>query len=1040
MGVNEREKIHYELLDALYTARKQVEYLEAALAHNAAFLGDGVEREGQIGAKAPDVARTPNALVRYLDLVEPEEDISDYIGREGHDESRPRLGPDAPEYIKPRQEPKISPLVGQLALGHPADAITFGFPGSAPSTPLPDSDAPAMALSGIATPLTPEIATPPLQGNAPQSPPANPEMPPAKAADHKEPESVLSATVPVDAAARRETEVAPHVNNEKFYCLVKDSPDLKGSFDADGCLLSVSPTVGRYFTAPSTELLGKPLSDSGLSGQAALFEKTVRDVFAAGQPVQREMQLASPLAGEFLADCRFWPEFGVKGDVIAVSVLIHDMTYARRLAQNYYALFNSMDDGFILFEHVSGWEGALPEYGPDDFALVVMNPAFGRMFRLDPPDISGLRLGELMREDAVNWAGCLKRVLTEGRPALQPLRSAVSPGQYEISAYSPETGRVACIVKDVTELRRIEQETRLNESRLAALYRLSHMDAAPEEAVVRYSLEQAVKLTGSFFGYLYVAGENDGKNGRLYWSHEVKARVGAIAPGENTAMPWCGGRSCREIARAEVVNVVKDGFAEAFGKTVAVNKYMIAPVTEDGRIVCLAGVANKKDAYTPSDLRQLELFINGIWFHLRRRWAVQALTKAKEEAEAANRVKDEFLANVSHELRTPLNGVLGMLQVLQQSPLTAEQKECVDIANYSGRGLLRIISDILDFSRIEAGRFELAPQAFDFSATVRSTLGLFIHQAKQENIAFTLTLDKNIPSALIGDEARVRQIIFNLVGNAFKFTRQGEIAVECKLLPQRKAGKRCVYLGVRDTGIGIPEEKIGSMFKPFTQLDGSSTRRYPGAGLGLTIVQRLVRLMDGTLTVESAQGKGTAVHCTLAFDQPEEPVPAPAEVREEPRLLHPLDILVVEDDPVSQFTIRALLKKAGYIPVCVSDGKQAIEALKIRPFACVITDIQMPTMDGMEFTRRIREGNTDDILPGAATLTLLGFNPASPPAVVPIPRDLPIIALTAHAMTGDKERFLGMGVDYYLAKPVTFAELTATLAHIGTLVKSRRES
>jgi PAS domain S-box-containing protein len=1137
MSTNDREKVHFELLEALYTARKQVEALEASLAHNAAFLGTGVEREGQIGQDAPAPAMQPNSLMRYLELVEPGEDISNYIGREGDEESRPRLGKDAPEEVRPDKEPEVSPLVGLLALGHSADDINFGLlrvptgndtldvpaqtdslelaePAGVAAADLPDGLAystaadvqPESTATGAAetealpdglaldtddservhlifkaindgiwdwNTETGELYVSPrwkaIAGEL-ESEEGNPLdalialLQPADAANlrrrflnlmqgnceriqatvrfprdpgwgwailravalRREGKAVRIIALLTDITAQREAEIALYASNEKFRAMSEDSPDVIARIDREGRFLSVSPTISRYLTISSRDMIGRHLDDFDLSGGRGFFRESVRNVFATAKPGHSEMMLDLPLTGKVLADCRFWPEFGADGHVVSVSVLIRDITFSQRLAGNYNALFNRMEDGFILFEHISNWEGAEPSYEPEDFALVVLNPAFSRMFKVNPPEITGLKIRDILAEAAEQWAACLKRVLVEERPVHQELH--FESGYYEVSAYSPESGRVACIVSDITDLRKIERETQLNESRLAALHRLSHLDAASEDTVMRFSLEQAVKLTGSAFGYLYVAGRHENEKGHAYWSKGVAAQEHDAVESSVTLLPWTENEKYREIRYSEVVNAAHGNFFDVSGEPISVERYAVTPITDEGRVVCLVGVANKKDPYTSSDLRQLDLFINGMWFHLRRRWAMQALRKAKEEAEAASRAKNEFLANVSHELRTPLNGMLGMLQVLQQSSLTPEQMEWVTTANYSGRSLLRIISDILDFSRIEADRLELVPQLFDFSATVRSALGMFTHQAKRKNIDFSLYLDPNIPQLLMGDDARVRQIFFNLVGNAFKFTREGSIFVDCTLLPHCKKGFHCIYLAVRDTGIGIPDDKLGDIFHAFTQLDSSSTRRFSGTGLGLTIVQRLVKMMNGDITVESMPGQGTTVHCSLPFAVPgiveDRKTPPPP-----PREALPLKLLVVEDDPVSQFTLRILLKKAGYDCVCVGDGRQALEVLLLQAFDCIITDIQMPVMDGMEMTRRIRERNTADIEPSAEAASVLGL--ASWKHRLTIPRDIPIIVLTAYAMAGDKERFLGMGVDYYLTKPVIATELSALLSQVS---------
>lgn len=1167
MVPQERKRIRQELLVALYEARKRVTALEAALAHHESLLGEGVEREGMAGKDAPGFADSPESLLQhYIGMIEPEEDISNFIGREGHDESRPRLGPDAPPEVRPDKPAPLSPLVSRLVLGHPDDTLPLTLDGNEPPALVPaafsskqeDEDAgagpayEALFSAKLREVVTDDASQEPLRtdGSAAAAPSAD--WPFRSAVGARSPcgtrdddclrsclvlqvfnegvwdwdmrsgelytsrrwqeimggdtrqkeespfESFVRRIHPSDVAElrarfaalraggvnlldmdlrfkrgesawgwgvlravgirsngevsriiavlrdislQRETEIALRASDEKFRALAEDLPDVISRFDGQGRFLYVSPSFSRYSSISPEQTVGKRLCELDITGEVSLFEDNVYRVFEVGIPFQEEIQFFSPLVGEFVAECRFWPEFGAEGSVMSVSTVLRDITFPRRMLENYHALFNTMDDGFILFEHVTGWMGVAPAYSADEFALVVMNPSFGRLFSLEASKAIGQRLDALMGEDAEAWADCLRQVLTAGRPAMHFLRGGAFARQFEISAYSPEEGRVACIVKDVTELRRIEQEIRLNESRFAALYSLSRMDAASEDEVARFSLDQAVKLTGSELGYLYVGGGHDGNGDRIYWSNEVLARFkhGPSLP-DLCDLPWSRkGAECIDPHAAVMVNTVAQRCSEAFGRELPVRRYMLAPVLEEGRVVCIAGVANKDEDYESADLRQLELFINGIWFHLRRRWSVQDLQRAKEAAEAASRAKNEFLANVSHELRTPLNGILGMLQVLQQSPLSASQMEWVVTANYSGRSLLRIISDILDFSRIEAGSFELAPQLFDFSATVRSALGIFIHESEQKKLRFTLEMDKAIPSVLLGDDARVRQIIINLVGNAFKFTEQGEIRVECALLPRRKNGKRCIYLAVQDTGIGIPEDKLGDIFRAFTQIDGSSTRRYAGTGLGLAIVCKLVGLMGGGLGVESILGEGTVVHCSLPFDEPRQPFDSPLISAVKPEVVKPLDILVVEDDPVNQFALRTMLQQAGHTSICVGDGLQALEALTLRPFACVITDIQMPVMDGVELVGRIRSGNTAGIEPGPKVRALLGLADDAGGARVAIAEDIPIVALTAHAMAGDRDRFLGMGMDYYLAKPVFAAELAAVLGHIGMLLRAREE-
>ncbi len=1090
---------HARLLEALAQAKSSVTSLERELARSAALLGIGVDpTAGGAGAPSPYSEKAG-----YLQAET--RDISDYLGIEGDDRTRPRLGPDAPVAIRPKTEPGVNPLVHQLAERHPDEALPLDG-GPLLSPPGQQAAEPAMSEAALqpAEPAMSEaehlrLAVDVLEAGflewEPQTqrvfadrrwealmgPGAetfpNPvawltERMQAEDGMHfaegiatllsgqrkrfaavvrlrspsghfwgrltarvqKDPDGVVRRLLLAvqDAGTQRETELALRISEEKFRSLAGGSSDVIMRFDAAGRILYAGPSIERYMPVRADKLVGKNLSDFRGRGDFPFFMENVLRVFEMGLPIETELTLLSPLAGEIVADCRFWPEFGQGGEVLSVVVQMRDMTFSRRMAENYHALFNSMVDGFLLFEPLQS--SAAPHKQPEtDFVILAANPAIGKMFNRTAESLVGHRLSDLFGNDAPQASQILQKALDTRAPVQMPLTAAERRARYELSIYSPEQRRVACIVRDVTEVFKFERELRLNEARFAALYRLTHMDEAPEEEVVRFSLHQAVHLTGSSVGYLYLRRPNDERGrGLIFWSHarldDSDEKPPLPPPGR--LLPR-GGK--HDIRRAEIVNrPVRDFPHPVAGRPVT--RHMLAPVIEEDGVSCLAAVAEKEGSYTLADLRQLELFINGMWYLLRRRWSLQALQKAKEDAEAANRAKNEFLANVSHELRTPLNGILGMLQLLQQSPLTREQTDWVVTAGSSGRSLLRVISDILDLSRIEAGKLELAAGGFDLSATLRSTLGMFLQQAGEKHLNFDLRLDANIPLLLLGDDARVRQIIFNLVGNAFKFTEQGSILVECSLLRSSSPDLCRVYLAVHDTGIGVPEERIDDMFQAFTQLDGSSTRRYAGTGLGLGIVRRLVQLMNGSLCIESEQGVGTSVHLSLPFGRVEAAVPVIGGPEAPPPQGRPLDILLAEDDPVNRLMIKTLLSKAGHTVTCVNDGRQALEALLLHPYDCLLTDIQMPEMDGVELVGRIRQGRTEDVAPSAETRSLMGV--AAGP-LRRIPQDIPIVALTAHAMTGDKERFLTMGMDHYLSKPISAEQLRSVLNHVAALLEAK---
>ena len=577
---------------------------------------------------------------------------------------------------------------------------------------------------------------------------------------------------------------------------------------------------------------------------------------------------------------------------------------------------------------------------------------------------------------------------------------------------------------EIIERKKAEESLKLDEKRLEALLVLSMKRFSTQDALVEHALEEGVKLTNSTVGYQHFFND-DLKTLSLYqWSKEVlkacEAEKTPHYPLEEAGI-WA---DCVRLKKPVIHNDYqnlkeKKGLPEGHFH---LERHMSVPIIDSGKIVGVAGVGNKKEPYNESDTTQLSLFMNNMWHLFKQKNAEEELIRTKEQAETANKAKSIFLANMSHEIRTPMNAILGYAQIMMHdNALSEKQRENLNIINRSGKHLLDIINDILEMSKIEAGRIEITPNTFNLQSMLQDVVQMFVVRAAKKGIELYLEVDTADSVVIYQDEPRIRQVLINLLGNSLKFTHDGNITLRVKYtdlddnaIDKNKLQSKPFMLEfeVEDTGSGVAEAEHKKIFDAFDQATGGR-HTVGGTGLGLAISRQYARLMGGDLilvrsevdtgsvfkfTVMVQPGKREAINGEQNFQAVEKLEPGQPEI----------NILIVDDRYLNRDLLAQMLTRVGFHIHMAKDGKEAVDMTPVLKPDCILMDVRMPVMDGGEATKQIK---------------------AMPEGI-----DIPVIAVSASALEEQQKRIMANGAVDFIKKPVKEEELFEKLRrHLGLI-------
>ena len=789
------------------------------------------------------------------------------------------------------------------------------------------------------------------------------------------------------ALSKFRAEEALHRSDEQFRTLADAMPQLSWMANADGWIFWYNRRWFEYTGTTAQQMEGwgwQTVHDP--EALPRVLEKWQSSI-ASGEPFDMVFPLkgADGLFRPFLT--RVMPVCDQSGRVVRWFGTNTDISEQRDTEQalrasqeRYRSLFDQMIEGFCVIE-------VLFDAGerPVDYRFLEINPAFEAQTGLH--GAQGKLMRELAPEHEAHWFEIYGKVALTGEP-VRFVNEAKALGRwYDVSAYrvyGAESRKVAILFNDITESKSAEMALRESERRYSALF--------------------ANKISGMAHCRIITDEQGRPVDYRILQINEAYERIIGVKKGD--------------IEGHRVKEVFPD-----------IEKYAFDYIGIYGKIALEGGETKFEEffeatgqylsiyAYSPLPGEFAAIFTDVT----ERRQEEVELQQAKEMAESATRSKSMFLANMSHELRTPMTGVLGMLDLVLSGNLDAEVRERICLAHTSARSLIRILNDILDMSKIEAGKFSIEERPFALRGCMEQTFNILLPVARNKRLDFSFQVADDVPEKVVGDQTRIKQVLTNLAGNAIKFTEKGKVEIQVTVGGGAPGGKREVTFSVTDTGIGIPELKKNLLFHVFSQVDESHSREYGGTGLGLAISKEIVERMGGRISFSSQEGKGSTFFFTIlagaaGSESGHEPVSTaggagPADDAPRPVAMIKPRLLIAEDDPTIRQILGSMLSLAQYEVDFAENGQRAVEMWEGGAFNLILMDVQMPRQNGFEATAAIREKERS-----------LGGH-------------IPIVAMTAHAGKEDQERCLDAGMDAYISKPIDFK---LTLQVIGETLELQR--